>query len=206
MDPITCNVCTGGRGHPASVGVLPGTRTHPTWTPALPPSPPTGPALTPPVTEPRPSERPSPNPASAAQGCAPAPPTEGQPHPHPVIGQPGPWQEPIGCSVCPFPAAPRPRARAFLRGHVAARGAPPLLLKPNAPPGRAREGRGRRPSAGPLPPSLGLLRQGQGARDPPPPERPPLPSARRPGQRGLPGWSEGQLRSGAPSLGRLELH
>lgn len=124
--------------------------------------PPAGPALTPPVTEPRPSERPSPNPASAAQGCAPAPPTEGQPHPHPVIGQPGPWQEPIGCSVCPFPAAPRPRARAFLRGHVAARGAPPSSLSPTPrPAAHARAGGAGRAQV-PSPRASGCSDRGRG--------------------------------------------
>lgn len=175
--PFPAPSVPGGRGHPAKVGGY--SRTQ--WPgeggatlrlggcPGLalarpgPPLPPRRPGLHSPRRDRsrRPSERPSPRPAPAAQGCAPAPPTERKPHPRLVIGRPGPYKEPIGCEACSSLGHAPPRARAFLRGHVAARGGgggpsptPRLAAhawaggaQPGAPAAslpRRRSGRGRR--------------------------------------------------------------
>lgn len=62
------------------------------------------------------------------------------------IGGPGPFRAPIGRRGCLFPAAPRPRARAFLRGHVATRS--PLRPHPSRA-AHAWEEQGRQPRARP---------------------------------------------------------
>lgn len=185
----------GGRGHPAKVGGY--SRTQ--WPgeggatlrlggcpgPALarpgPPLPPRRRGLHSPRRDRsrRPSERPSPRPAPAAQGCAPAPPTERKPHPRLVIGRPGPYKEPIGCEACSslgHAPPPRPRIPERPRGRPRAGGGPQPQPQPqpNAPPGRARVGGGRTArGAGRVPPAAQIRAEEPGRRSPEHPPRPP---------------------------------
>lgn len=191
--PLPATSVPGGRGHPASVGVLPGTRAHPTWTPALPPSPPrrarTHPAgnraasLRAPLSQPR-VRRPRMRSGPTHGGAAPPPPSDWPARPLPGAH----WLQRL---PVPGRAPPsRPRIPARPRGRPRR---PPLLPKPNAPPGRAREGRGRGPSAGPFPPEPRAAPTGAGGAGPSTP-RASAPSVR---EAARPAWPSRLVRRSA---------